>query len=243
MRCFVIATAAILACLVPTSGAFRPLSLPFFRRGLAKVMETKNPHLLKNSHLLVNQPHPDQGREVTSLRTTVAAEEGDWTQKRIHNTNWFRCSVIILAIGAAGKSPLTSALSAQAAATIHLLSFATWLGTLVYTTFVLGITMFKNLPRQTFGKLQAKLFPKYFLLSTVTIMLQVSEMPIRYAKDFSNVFILVLGSCSKYGVDFSPVVPNVCIVSVHLLMVSSICIYIVVHFETTDIANHSTCCQ
>ncbi len=29
-----------------------------------------------------------------------------------------------------------------------------------------GITMFKNLPRQTFGKLQSKLFPLYFILST-----------------------------------------------------------------------------
>ena len=33
--------------------------------------------------------------------------------------------------------------------------------------------MFQNLPRQTFGKLQAKLFPKYFLLCTISILLQV----------------------------------------------------------------------
>ena len=33
--------------------------------------------------------------------------------------------------------------------------------------------MFKNLPRQTFGKLQSKLFPKYFSLCSLTIMLQI----------------------------------------------------------------------
>jgi hypothetical protein len=62
----------------------------------------------------------------------------------------------------------------SAAATIHLLSFATWFGTIVYTTFVAGITMFKNLPRRVFGTLQSKLFPLYFQLSTILIGLQVS---------------------------------------------------------------------
>jgi Domain of unknown function (DUF4149) len=57
-----------------------------------------------------------------------------------------------------------------------LLSFSTWFGTMVYTTFVLGITMFKNLPRKTFGNLQAKLFPKYFALSSIAIVLQVRQL-------------------------------------------------------------------
>jgi len=29
-------------------------------------------------------------------------------------------------------------------------------------TFVAGLTMFKNMPRQMFGKVLAKIFPKYF---------------------------------------------------------------------------------
>ena len=45
---------------------------------------------------------------------------------------------------------------------IHLLSIATVVGVGNWTTFVFGIVAFKNLPRQTFGQLQAKLFPKYF---------------------------------------------------------------------------------
>ena len=99
----------------------------------------------------------------------------EWTKPRLHNTAAFRSVAILGAITAAGVSTTSMAvLSAQATAALHLLSFSTWFGTLAYTTFVLGITMFKNLPRQTFGKLQAKLFPKYFMLSSVAIILQVS---------------------------------------------------------------------
>jgi len=98
----------------------------------------------------------------------------NWTPKRLWNTPLFRYASILAVLAVAGlstKSPL-SKISKRAAATIHLLSFATWLGTNAWTTFVAGITMYKNLPRQTFGKLQSKLFPKYFLLCSVTIILQ-----------------------------------------------------------------------
>ena len=36
--------------------------------------------------------------------------------------------------------------------------------------------MFKNMGRQAFGKLQAKLFPKYFLLSVLTLALQMGTL-------------------------------------------------------------------
>jgi Domain of unknown function (DUF4149) len=100
-----------------------------------------------------------------------------WTQPRLHNTAAFRSVAILGALAAAGlASPTQAVLSAQARAVLHLFSFSTWFGTMVYTTFVLGITMFKNLPRQTFGKLQAKLFPKYFMLSSIMIVVQVSTI-------------------------------------------------------------------
>jgi len=51
-------------------------------------------------------------------------------------------------------------------AMLHLSSYGIWLGTNVWTTFIAGLTMFKNLPRKQFGSLQAKLFPKYFQLGT-----------------------------------------------------------------------------
>lgn len=36
--------------------------------------------------------------------------------------------------------------------------------------------MFKNMGRQSFGKIQAKLFPKYFLLSILTLALQIGTL-------------------------------------------------------------------
>ena len=39
-------------------------------------------------------------------------------------------------------------LSSKALGFVHLLAFGTFLGTNIWTTFVAGLTMFKNLPRQ-----------------------------------------------------------------------------------------------
>ena len=43
-------------------------------------------------------------------------------------------------------------------------------------TFVAGLVQFKNLPRQQFGRLQSKLFPIYFLISIVTLALQIGTL-------------------------------------------------------------------
>lgn len=118
-------------------------------------------------------------------------KEVPWTEPRSHNTAAFRSVAILAAISAAGLASPKALLSAQATAALHLFSYSTWFGTMAYTTFVLGITMFKNLPRQTFGKLQAKLFPKYFMLSSVMIILQVST-----AHHVASVRLLLLRNCS-----------------------------------------------
>lgn len=115
--------------------------------------------------------------------TPEVVEEGtvsnkEWTTKRLHNTQAFRSATILGALliaGVSSKSPFAS-LPNTSAAILHTLSFATWFGTVAYTTFVAGITMFKNLPRKTFGKLQSKLFPKYFSLCSVTLILQVRDL-------------------------------------------------------------------
>lgn len=48
-------------------------------------------------------------------------------------------------------------------------------------TLLTGVTMFAHLPRHTFGFIQSKLFPKYFLLGTiltaVTILTFLFEHP------------------------------------------------------------------
>lgn len=117
---------------------------------------------------------PSKGQLFPSahLAAQATASTEEWTKPRLHNTNAFRSAAILGAIGIAGMSTPMEAVSSTVLATTHLLSFATLFGMVVYTTFIAGITMFKNLPRQTFGKLQAKLFPKYFGLSSILLVLQ-----------------------------------------------------------------------
>lgn len=60
--------------------------------------------------------------------------------------------VVAAALVAAARG--TGFLPAQASATAHLLAWGTLVGVNVWTTFFAGLTMFKNLPRQVFGRLQ-----------------------------------------------------------------------------------------
>eukprot|EP00541_Cyclophora_tenuis_P010112 CAMPEP_0116544744 /NCGR_PEP_ID=MMETSP0397-20121206/2282_1 /TAXON_ID=216820 /ORGANISM="Cyclophora tenuis, Strain ECT3854" /LENGTH=221 /DNA_ID=CAMNT_0004068979 /DNA_START=77 /DNA_END=743 /DNA_ORIENTATION=- len=122
---------------------------------------------------------PKSGKVVNSLPEW---DPTNWTPARLHhNSNIFRAAAIVLALVWVSGSPTKSLyMSRKAAATTHILAFGTWFGTMLYTTFVAGITMYRNLPRQTFGKLQSKLFPKYFVLCTISVILQlatVSFMP------------------------------------------------------------------
>eukprot|EP00929_Paragymnodinium_shiwhaense_P083988 TRINITY_DN44894_c0_g1_i1.p1 TRINITY_DN44894_c0_g1~~TRINITY_DN44894_c0_g1_i1.p1 ORF type:complete len:325 (-),score=62.57 TRINITY_DN44894_c0_g1_i1:241-1215(-) len=81
---------------------------------------------------------------------------------------------------------------------LHLCSYGIWLGANVWTTFVAGITMYKSLPRQTFGKLQAKLFPKYFqmgaacsaalLLTSMRLGLPIAPSIMSLVSTLSNLF-------------------------------------------------------
>lgn len=80
------------------------------------------------------------------------------------NNNFFRLAATAATVAIAAKS--SALIPAQGLSFIQLLAYGTWLGSIVWTTFVGGIVMFKNLPRQTFGRLQSKLFPIYFGLST-----------------------------------------------------------------------------
>lgn len=96
----------------------------------------------------------------------------EWTKPRLHNSFQFRAAAVLTVLAAVGAKAPSEFLATRSTGTLHLLSFASWFGMVFYTTFIAGITMFKNLPRQTFGKLQAKLFPKYFALSSVFLVLQ-----------------------------------------------------------------------
>lgn len=64
---------------------------------------------------------------------------------------------------------------------LHMGSFSGWFGTQLWVTFFagkylltppsnyhyIGVTKYKYLPRHTFGYIQSKLFPKYFLFGTI----------------------------------------------------------------------------
>ena len=119
---------------------------------------------------------PPHFHQTTLLTTATSNTEDDiveWTKPRLHNKPLVRSGVILAALAATGRSAPFGKLPALALASIHLLSFGIYFGASFYTTFIAGLTMFKNLPRQTFGKLQSKLFPKYFALCSLTLVLQV----------------------------------------------------------------------
>ncbi|KAL7526597.1 hypothetical protein ACHAWF_001839 [Thalassiosira exigua] len=60
-------------------------------------------------------------------------------------------------------------------ALLHLLSFSSWFGCSVWVSFVAGLVMFRNLPRHVFGRLQARLFPAYFLFSAVAVVVAIAS--------------------------------------------------------------------
>ena len=91
--------------------------------------------------------------------------QGDMLEPSTANNPIVR--VIALAATTAAAAYSTSFLPSAAVGFVHMLAFGMWFGTLGWTSFIFGIVAFKNLPRQTFGKLQAKLFPKYFTVSAV----------------------------------------------------------------------------
>lgn len=92
----------------------------------------------------------------------------------VANKNWARVAAVAVTVAVASRG--TSYLPATGAAFVHLLAYGTWLGALVWQTFIAGIVMFKNLPRQTFGKVQSKLFPIYFGLSSACSAIQLGVL-------------------------------------------------------------------
>ena len=130
---------------------------------------------LKSPTLGGNKPELNP---IISLLPATAADTPSepWTKPRLHNNPLVRSGALLAALALAGASSPFSKLPSAFAATLHLLSFATWFGSVFYTTFIAGITMFKALPRQTFGKVQSKLFPKYFSLCSMCIVIQVRSI-------------------------------------------------------------------
>ena len=159
---------------IPTVSSFQP-SLPFVQKQQQQQQQQLYKKIRNNNKEMVQVKqvsNSNQGKVVNSLPSW---DPTNWTPQRLHNSPLFRSGAILGALALAGvssRSPLAQ-MSKKAAVTTHLLAFGTWFGTMMYTTFIAGITMYRNLPRQTFGKLQSKLFPQYFFLCSASIVLQV----------------------------------------------------------------------
>jgi hypothetical protein len=105
------------------------------------------------------KPHASSSRLLFSPTETNEGKEEPWIRPAVHNSPMFRAFAILYALlfaiyqssnapSATGATALEKIgkhimLAPKAAATLHVLSFGTWFGTVVYTTFIAGITMFK----------------------------------------------------------------------------------------------------
>jgi hypothetical protein len=89
--------------------------------------------------------------------------------------NWkvLRSAALVVVLGASIAGTAGSAMSshsyAHELALLHLLSFSGWFGASIWVSFIGGLVMFNNLPRHVFGRLQAKLFPAYFVFSALAV--------------------------------------------------------------------------
>ncbi|WAR17208.1 TM205-like protein [Mya arenaria] len=83
---------------------------------------------------------------------------------------------------------------------LHLLTFSAHFGAQCWVTFIAGITMFFNLPRIMFGRVQCRLFPLYFgstlLLSCVTLLTFTIRQSTSRNQD--NITFYLLGACVAF---------------------------------------------
>jgi hypothetical protein len=129
----------------------------------------------QNLRLIVHSPmsagvRPRTGLRSTQIAAAASAQEGDvqgemLDRPSLANAPAVRALSLVATVALAAWS--TSFMSSAAVGFVHMLVFGSWFGTLAWTSFVFGIVAFRNLPRQTFGRLQSKLFPKYFTLSFI----------------------------------------------------------------------------
>ena len=127
----------------------------------------------QTSHRFIT--HRNKNMVVTAAAAAAAANDdvqGEMLEPSLANNPLVRVASIV-AITAVSAKAGGALLSAKLLAFVHLMAFGTWFGTLAWTSTVFGIVAFRNLPRQTFGKLQSKLFPKYFTVTGAMPLLMI----------------------------------------------------------------------
>jgi hypothetical protein len=108
---------------------------------------------------------PRRAPKTAAAASSAENFEGAMLEPSVANKLPVRAAALAASVAGAAYFGAPS-LAPATAAFFHLMAVAIFLGSAFYTTFIAGILMFKNLPRQTFGKLQSKLFPVYFWLLT-----------------------------------------------------------------------------
>jgi len=97
----------------------------------------------------------------------------------------------LLAMGTTSLTlPFLSRLSSTSLVATHLTSISAGLGTQLYVSFVAGPTMFLNLPRTTFGNLQARLFPKMGMVTSGSSLLALATYSINHDRDLGSYLLL-----------------------------------------------------
>jgi hypothetical protein len=127
----------------------------------------------------------------------MAQEEAAWTPPSWVNSDIVRLVALAasLGLGVASTSGQIEGLSSFIPL-IHLFSWALWFGISMYTTFVLGLALFKSVDRRTFGKVQSVLFPIYFLLQTCTILLAALTCFPPFHTPFHKTLLMIPGGCA-----------------------------------------------
>ncbi|GAX85780.1 hypothetical protein CEUSTIGMA_g13195.t1 [Chlamydomonas eustigma] len=130
---------------------------------------TQHQHQHQNHHLMSFLPRRrdfSANAAASSAITSSKSEDvsGPMLEPSVTNNGWFQTAATVGTVGLVAGS--TAFVPANIAAFMHICVFGTWLGANIWNSFFVGITMFKNMPRQMFGKVQAKLFPMYFSLTT-----------------------------------------------------------------------------
>lgn len=129
-----------------------------------------SPRLTTTTSTIRGCPQP---RPTTTIVPAAAAADGSVQGDMLEPSVFNKPSVRAAALAAAVALSAGTSFGGPAAATAaHVLAWATQFGTMVYTTFFAGILMFKNLPRQTFGRLQSHLFPAYFSIIAACLAVQ-----------------------------------------------------------------------
>lgn len=90
------------------------------------------------------------------------------------NNHWVRALAVLAAVAAAAGS--SQYLPSKATSFVHVFASSVFVGANIWNTFFVGLTMFKAMPRQMFGRVQSKLFPLYFALTTGANILMLATL-------------------------------------------------------------------